>query len=209
MLRRKRNRRQLILAANNAPPSLDSKENPLHPSDNYLRDDGMTKDIPGRIQTGDEESEDSGSQDSRFDDVPFDSLHGIQGTQPSILPQERSNNILVQNSPEHSRSSILANDNSISSTHSNTSSTSSTRSTRSTRSTDNHENNDNSDDDDSVVDIQLIYCQHCEKSYAPATYKKFCQTLDENGTPKCIAMRNKKRKVYNSAKVRRKDCSIT
>lgn len=37
----------------------------------------------------------------------------------------------------------------------------------------------------------------------PATYKKFCQTFDENGVPKCVSMHNKKRKVYNSAKVSR------
>ncbi len=57
------------------------------------------------------------------------------------------------------------------------------------------------DEDASVVNIELIYCQHCKKSYAPATYKKFCQSLDENGVPKCMA-KNKKRRVYNSAKVR-------
>ena len=62
--------------------------------------------------------------------------------------------------------------------------------------------NENKNDDNEVQDIELVYCEHCEKSYAPATYKKFCQTLDENGVPKCIAMRNKKRRVYNSAKIR-------
>jgi len=56
-------------------------------------------------------------------------------------------------------------------------------------------------DDEDVVDIKLIFCHHCQKSYAPATYKKFCQTLDENGIPKCVSMRNKKRRIYNSAKV--------
>ena len=57
-------------------------------------------------------------------------------------------------------------------------------------------------DDDSVVSIELIYCQHCKKSYAPERSKKFCQTLDEEGNPKCLALLNKKkRKVYNSAKV--------
>jgi hypothetical protein len=60
---------------------------------------------------------------------------------------------------------------------------------------------ENNDDDASVVKIELIYCQHCKKSYAPATYKKFCQNLDENGVPKCMA-KNKKRRVYNSAKIR-------
>ena len=61
---------------------------------------------------------------------------------------------------------------------------------------------DGENDDDSIVDIELIYCQHCERSYAPATYKKFCLAVDENGVPKCVAMRNKKRKIYNSAKIR-------
>lgn len=56
-------------------------------------------------------------------------------------------------------------------------------------------------DDQSVVDIDLIYCHHCERSYAPETFKKFCQKVDENGVPKCLSMRNKKRKVFNSAKV--------
>ena len=55
--------------------------------------------------------------------------------------------------------------------------------------------------DDAVVNIELIYCQHCKKSYAPATYQKFCQALNEDGVPKCIA-KNKKRRVYNSARVR-------
>lgn len=61
---------------------------------------------------------------------------------------------------------------------------------------------DGGNDDDSIVDIELIHCHHCERSYAPATYKKFCLAVDENGVPKCVAMRNKKRKVYNSAKIR-------
>jgi hypothetical protein len=60
------------------------------------------------------------------------------------------------------------------------------------------------DQDEAVVDVELIFCHHCQKSYAPATYKKFCQAVDENGVPKCVSMRNKKRKVYNSAKVRQK-----
>ena len=61
---------------------------------------------------------------------------------------------------------------------------------------------DDEDEDTEVVKIELIYCQHCQKSYAPATYKKFCLTLDDNGVPKCVSMHNKKRRVYNSAKVR-------
>ncbi len=57
-------------------------------------------------------------------------------------------------------------------------------------------------DTESVVDIELIFCPHCQRSSAPATHERFCQIFDNNGVPKCIAMRNKKRKVYNSAKVR-------
>lgn len=57
------------------------------------------------------------------------------------------------------------------------------------------------DEDESVVDIDLIYCHHCERSYAPETYAKFCQKVDENGKPKCLSMGKKKRKVFNSAKV--------
>ena len=183
MLQRKRKRRLLILAANNVPQISDKQEDPSHPSESYL----------SHIQPEDEKSEDSRSQDSRFDDAPFESLHGMQESPTTILSQERTTNRLVQNSPV--RSSIGENENNISSTPSSTSSTGNH---------DSHEHSDSSDDEESVVDIELIYCQHCEKSYAPATYKKFCQTLDENGTPKCIAMRNKKRKVYNSAKVRKK-----
>lgn len=56
-------------------------------------------------------------------------------------------------------------------------------------------------DDRSVVSIELIYCQYCKKSYAPETSKRFCQTLDENGDPKCLRLGAKKRKAYNSAKV--------
>ena len=56
--------------------------------------------------------------------------------------------------------------------------------------------------DGSVVNIELIYCKHCDKSYAPATYKKFCQAVDGEGNPKCLSLRNNKRKIFNSAKVR-------
>ncbi len=62
--------------------------------------------------------------------------------------------------------------------------------------------NDEESHDDSVVSIELIYCKHCNKSYAPATYEKFCNKLDENGNPKCLRLGNKKRKVFNSAKVK-------
>lgn len=57
------------------------------------------------------------------------------------------------------------------------------------------------DDDTSVVEIDLIYCHHCQRSYAPKTYEKFCTRLDEKGLPMCMSIRNKKRKVFNSAKV--------
>ncbi len=57
------------------------------------------------------------------------------------------------------------------------------------------------DDDSSVVSIELMYCKHCEKSFVPATYLKFCGALDEEGNPKCLSLKNKKRKVFNSAKV--------
>jgi hypothetical protein len=49
---------------------------------------------------------------------------------------------------------------------------------------------------------ELISCGNCGKSFAPPTYKKLCETLGKDGQPKCIAMFKKKRKVFNSAKVR-------
>lgn len=77
-----------------------------------------------------------------------------------------------------------------------------TKSHESDKGSKSREGQDGNVDDEAIVDIELIFCHHCQKSYAPATYKKFCQTLDENGVPKCVSMRNKKRKIYNSAKVR-------
>ncbi len=66
------------------------------------------------------------------------------------------------------------------------------------------ESGEGSQDEESVVSIVLIYCEHCKKSYAPETSKKFCQALDEDGKPKCLKLGgSKKRKVFNSAKVRR------
>lgn len=56
--------------------------------------------------------------------------------------------------------------------------------------------------DESVVSIELIYCEHCKKSYAPETYRRFCQAVDEDGNPKCLRLGLKKRKMFNSAKVR-------
>lgn len=50
--------------------------------------------------------------------------------------------------------------------------------------------------------IELIYCEHCGKSYAPETSKKFCQSFDEEGNPKCLRLKHKKRKAFNSAKMR-------
>jgi hypothetical protein len=58
---------------------------------------------------------------------------------------------------------------------------------------------DDQSHDGSVVSIELIYCKHCERSCAPATHQKFCQTLDGDGNPKCLRFK-KKRKIFNSAK---------
>ena len=52
-----------------------------------------------------------------------------------------------------------------------------------------------------VVDMELIYCEHCQRSYTPARSLKLCQSLDANGVPKCLSLRTQKRKVFNSAKV--------
>lgn len=64
----------------------------------------------------------------------------------------------------------------------------------------------NESDSESVVHIELIYCENCERSTAPATHERFCKTFDANGIPKCVSMRSKKRKVYNAAKVRGSLC---
>ncbi|GMH92485.1 hypothetical protein TrVE_jg6732 [Triparma verrucosa] len=50
--------------------------------------------------------------------------------------------------------------------------------------------------------VDLIACQDCGKSFAPPTYNKICKTMNNKGELKCIAMYVKKRKVFNSAKVR-------
>ena len=67
----------------------------------------------------------------------------------------------------------------------------------------------NESDSESVVHIELIYCENCERSTAPATHERFCKTLNANGIPKCVAMRSKKRKVYNAAKVRGSSCVVS
>jgi len=58
--------------------------------------------------------------------------------------------------------------------------------------------------DDIPMDAEgeLVSCGNCGKSFAPPTYKKLCETMGRDGQPKCIAMFMKKRKVFNSAKVR-------
>lgn len=61
--------------------------------------------------------------------------------------------------------------------------------------------NEEGNDDASIVSVELIYCEHCGKSYAPETSKKYCQAFDEEGNPKCLRLKHKKRKAFNSAKV--------
>jgi len=161
---------------------MDRKESDFsHPLENHVRNGERQKELTGRIQMGSVQIGNVANPDSKFANTPIQSLNDIQG--PPHKPQETIDTECLEDSMEEHEHNIDT--------------------PQSPRSTPNSVSNDVSDGDDSVVDIQLIYCQHCEKSYAPATYKKFCQTLDENGVPKCIAMRNKKkRKVYNSAKVR-------
>ena len=55
------------------------------------------------------------------------------------------------------------------------------------------------DDEASVVQIQLMKCEHCKRSFAPKVYAKH---FDSNGQPKCAGVTDKKRGVFNSAKVR-------
>lgn len=50
--------------------------------------------------------------------------------------------------------------------------------------------------------VELIDCQDCGKAFAPPTYNRICKTMNNKGELKCIAMYAKKRKVFNSAKVR-------
>ena len=49
---------------------------------------------------------------------------------------------------------------------------------------------------------ELIDCADCGKSFAPPTYQKLCKQFNKDGELKCVAMYCKKRKVFNSAKVR-------
>ena len=55
------------------------------------------------------------------------------------------------------------------------------------------------DDEASVVDIQLVQCDCCKRSFAPKIYEKH---FDSDGQPKCASVMDKKRPVFNSAKVR-------
>jgi len=49
---------------------------------------------------------------------------------------------------------------------------------------------------------EQISCDDCGKSFAPTTYEKLCKQYNNKGELKCVAMYCKKRKVFNSAKVR-------
>jgi hypothetical protein len=60
------------------------------------------------------------------------------------------------------------------------------------------------DDEASVVDITLIQCDCCKRSFAPKIYEKH---FDSDGTPKCAVASEKKRAVFDSAKVLR--CATT
>ena len=53
-------------------------------------------------------------------------------------------------------------------------------------------------------EIEMMYCEHCDKSFAPPTFKRICQTYDNDGVLKCVKMYKKKRKVFSSAKVRKR-----
>ena len=55
------------------------------------------------------------------------------------------------------------------------------------------------DDEESVVEIELIKCEYCKRSFAPKVYEKH---VDDDGQPKCLTQMSKKRAVFNSAKVR-------
>ena len=54
------------------------------------------------------------------------------------------------------------------------------------------------DDEASVVDITLIQCDCCKRSFAPKIYDKH---FDSDGTPKCAIASEKKRAVFDAAKV--------
>ncbi|KAL9181367.1 hypothetical protein ACHAXT_010172 [Thalassiosira profunda] len=57
------------------------------------------------------------------------------------------------------------------------------------------------DDEDSVVDIELIQCDSCQRSFAPKVYAKH---FDADGQPKCVTA-SERRPVFNSAKARIKN----
>jgi len=54
-------------------------------------------------------------------------------------------------------------------------------------------------DEASVVEIKLIECDYCKRSFAPKVYEKH---FDSDGQPKCVSNMDKKRAVFNSAKAR-------
>jgi len=58
---------------------------------------------------------------------------------------------------------------------------------------------DENDDEASVVNIELIQCDCCKRSFAPKIYEKH---FAANGEPKCLSAMEKKRTVFNSAKAR-------
>ena len=59
--------------------------------------------------------------------------------------------------------------------------------------------NNKLEDEESVVEIELIKCECCKRSFAPKVYEKH---FDGDGQPKCLSQMSKKRAVFNSAKVR-------
>ena len=58
---------------------------------------------------------------------------------------------------------------------------------------------DENDDEASIVNIELIQCDCCKRSFAPKIYEKH---FAANGEPKCLSAMEKKRTVFNSAKAR-------
>mmetsp|Transcript_4121 Transcript_4121/g.9252 ORF Transcript_4121/g.9252 Transcript_4121/m.9252 type:complete len:275 (+) Transcript_4121:125-949(+) len=52
---------------------------------------------------------------------------------------------------------------------------------------------------DEVVEIKLIKCDCCKRSFAPKVYEKH---FDSDGQPKCATTLDKKRPVFNAAKAR-------
>jgi len=55
------------------------------------------------------------------------------------------------------------------------------------------------DDQASVVDIKLLKCDYCKRSFAPKVYEKH---FDCDGQPKCVGILDKKRQMFDSAKAR-------